>query len=68
MSETHGTSGGHHAHESPAGAEPKTPMWLPALGAILFLTVGLLWSIMPSSTPDADAARADGDAGAPARR
>lgn len=32
--------------------EPKTPMWLPAVGAVLFLTVALLWGL---SSPSKDA-------------
>ena len=34
--------------------EPKTPMWLPALGAALFVGVALVWAVTPSSpTPAA---------------
>jgi hypothetical protein len=46
-------------------------MWLPALGAVLFLTVGLIWGLSPSSkdasaeSPSGSAAPAD--AGAPAK-
>jgi hypothetical protein len=46
-------------------------MWLPALGAVLFLTVGLLWGLSPSSkdasggAPAGSAATAD--AGAPGK-
>jgi hypothetical protein len=47
------TEGNHGDSHGPAPlAEPKTPMWLPALGAVLFLTVGLLWAL---STPPQDA-------------
>ncbi len=75
MSETHGNPSDHNAHEPAVPPEPKTPMWLPALGAVLFLTVGLIWGLMPSSqTNDGDAsgtaggnANAAADAGAPAR-
>ena len=38
--------------------EPKTPMWLPALGAALFAFVGLWWAVTPSSAPPADADQA----------
>lgn len=31
--------------------EPHTPMWLPAVGALLFLMVGLFWAL---STPPKD--------------
>ena len=30
-----------HAHHPP---EPNTPMWLPALGATLFLLAGIWWA------------------------
>ena len=47
MSETHGNSSDHHA---PAGLpEPKTPMWLPAVGALLFLAVALIWGLLPAA-------------------
>ena len=42
------SQGDAHAHAPPALPEPHTPMWLPAVGALLFLTVGLLWAL---STP-----------------
>ena len=38
-------------HSPPPLPEPQTPMWLPAVGAVLFLTVGLLWAL---STPPKD--------------
>ena len=38
-------------HGPPPPPEPHTPMWLPAVGAVLFLTVGLLWAL---STPPKD--------------
>lgn len=44
-------------------------MWLPALGAVLFLVVGLLWGLYPSDSPSSDAAgtpAATGSAAAPA--
>lgn len=43
MSETHGNSS---THASPELGEPKTPMWLTALGAVLFLAAGLLWGLL----------------------
>lgn len=58
MSETHG--------KPSDPQEPKTPMWLPALGAVLFLMVGIVWGLQPSkaeSTGSTTAASAD--AGAP---
>ncbi len=73
MSETHGNPSDHHAHEPPAPPEPKTPMWLPALGAVLFLTAGLLWALSPSAKSESDtgadtAGSAAADAGAPGQR
>ena len=76
MSETHGNPSDHHAHEPAVPPEPKTPMWLPALGAVLFLMVGLIWGLSPSSKNEGgDATGAAGgaanppaDAGPPARR
>jgi hypothetical protein len=59
MSEPHGNSSEGHAAAPP---EPKTPMWLPALGAVLFLTVGILWGLRPSA--DGDTGAAQGAAGA----
>lgn len=38
-------------HVSAPDDEPKTPMWLPALGAALFLAVGLAWAVSPASPP-----------------
>lgn len=52
MSDTHGNHRDPHPHESAGPPEPKTPMWLTALGAVLFLTVGLLWGLMPDSGGD----------------
>ena len=73
MSETHGNASDHHSHEPTAPPEPKTPMWLPALGAVLFLMVGLIWGLTPSSNPESDspsgaASGTTADAGAPAQR
>lgn len=36
-----------HAEHPP---EPKTPMWLPALGATLFLLAGVWWAWTTSSS------------------
>ena len=49
---------------SPQLDEPKTPMWLPALGAALFLIVGIWWATRPSPPPPPQTADA-ADAGAP---
>ena len=38
---------GSHGHDEPL-PEPKTPMWLPALGAVLFLTAGIWWALQAS--------------------
>lgn len=59
------------AHDShPSGGdndEPKSPLWLPALGAALFLLVGIWWvtrtpAPVPPSTLDAGATVVAGDA------
>jgi hypothetical protein len=42
-----------HDHGPPAPPEPSTPMWLPAVGALLFLTAGLAWAL---TTPPAESA------------
>lgn len=56
MSATHEDHGDSHAHHGPPPPpEPKTPMWLPALGAFLFLSVGLYWGLMPSKDAPAKA-------------
>jgi hypothetical protein len=57
-----------HAAKSVAvDDEPKTPMWLPALGAALFVSVGLWWAVTPAAPPVADADQAaSASASAPA--
>lgn len=43
------TSPSESAHHVPAPLpEPETPMWLPALGGVLFLMVAIWWAITPS--------------------
>jgi hypothetical protein len=44
----------HAAKAAVLDDEPKTPMWLPALGAALFVTVGLWWAVTPSTPPVSD--------------
>jgi hypothetical protein len=62
MSESHGNATDPN--------EPKTPMWLTALGGVLFLLAGLMWALRtptaenPNAAPPAGSAAAD--AGAPA--
>jgi hypothetical protein len=48
--------------------EPKTPMWLPGLGATLFVAVGLWWAVTPGAPPPAldTAASASASVSAPA--
>ncbi len=55
------------SHGSPPDDEPKTPMWLPALGAALFVSVALWWAVTPSAPPIApdDAASASAAVAAP---
>jgi hypothetical protein len=43
------------SHGSPPDDEPKTPMWLPALGAALFVGAALWWAVTPSALPIAPA-------------
>lgn len=53
---------GHHSPPPPP--EPHTPMWLPAVGALLFLTVGLVWALTtpPKETTDLSGIPADSSA------
>jgi hypothetical protein len=55
MSATDGNHADSHAddasHGPPPPPEPQTPLWLPALGAFLFLIVGLAWAL---SSPPAE--------------
>jgi hypothetical protein len=45
----------HASASAPAEDEPKTPMWLPALGATLFVSAGLWWAVTPGDPlPGAD--------------
>jgi len=39
-----------HAHDE-ASDEPKSPMWLPALGGALFLIWGIWWATRPNPPP-----------------
>jgi hypothetical protein len=53
------SEGNHVGHGPPPPAEPKTPMWLPAVGAVLFLMVGLFWGLSgPSKDATAEGAAA----------
>jgi hypothetical protein len=56
----HHDAAGHHA--PPPLPEPSTPMWLPALGAALFVLAGVWWVAMPHNDASAEAG-ANGDAG-----
>ena len=55
------SEGNHVGHGPPPPPEPKTPMWLPAVGAVLFLTVGLFWGF---TGPSKDATSEGNAAGA----
>ncbi|MFO0735220.1 MAG: hypothetical protein U0270_05045 [Labilithrix sp.] len=63
MSESHGNATDPN--------EPKTPLWLTALGGVLFLLAGLVWALRPTTTDGVNGASPAGsaaaDAGAPAR-
>lgn len=64
MSASEGNHDSSHGPEAPP--EPKTPMWLPAVGGVLFLVVGLLWALStPTKEPQPSKAPAAADAGAP---
>jgi hypothetical protein len=58
------------AHGTSDAQEPTTPMWLPAVGAALFIVVGIWWTSRPSADPQQAAPAAvqttAADAGAPA--
>ena len=61
MSESHGNATDPN--------EPKTPMWLTALGGVLFLLAGLMWALHTPDGGNADgtapAGSAAADAGSP---
>jgi hypothetical protein len=40
-----------HDEKDPASDEPQTPMWLPALGAVMFLAAGIWWATRPVYHP-----------------
>ena len=61
------SEGNHVGHGPPPPPEPKTPMWLPAVGAALFLIVGLFWGLGgPSKDATGDAPGAASASAAPA--
>ena len=63
MTAEHGHSQAHDSHGPPDPLEPKTPMWLPALGAALFLIAGV-WFAVSSAKPAPEAAAPEGAASA----
>lgn len=58
MSATEGNHGDSHAdqhsHGPPPPPEPRTPLWLPAVGALLFLAAGLFWALGTPAVGNAD--------------
>jgi hypothetical protein len=56
-----------HASAPRVDEEPKTPLWLPALGAALFVALAVVWATLPGAPPPvtAVAAQTPGAAGAP---
>ena len=58
MSESHGNATDPN--------EPKTPMWLTALGGVLFLLAGLMWALRTPSAENANGAAPTGAAAADA--
>jgi hypothetical protein len=68
MDDQHVASGVPEGHSAAEDEEPKTPMWLPALGAALFVGVALLWAVTPPVTSFSaaePAAASTASAGAP---
>ena len=49
---------GAHDHGSHVPDEPKTPMWLPALGALFFLLAGIWFATRPAEVVADPAANA----------
>jgi hypothetical protein len=45
-----------HVATAHAPDEPKSPLWLPAVGGALFLAVGLWWAVTPSAPDPVDVA------------
>ncbi|HEY1696372.1 MAG TPA: hypothetical protein VGG39_29610 [Polyangiaceae bacterium] len=54
-------------HAPPVDDEPKSPLWLPALGAALFVGAGLWWAVTPSAAAVAPEPSAS-ESAAPAAR
>ncbi len=48
----------HDAHEEPLPEEPKTPLWLTALGGGLFFLLAVAWIAGLASKPETEAAAA----------
>ena len=56
-----------HPHDAPLPDEPQTPLWLPALGVLLFVATAVWWATRPAPPPVVDAAAAaSASAAAPA--
>lgn len=53
-------------HAVPLDDEPRTPLWLPALGAAIFVAAALWWAVTPSSTTAAAEGAASASASAAA--
>jgi hypothetical protein len=56
------------AHDEPVPEEPKTPLWLTALGAALFFVLAVVWLVgaLARETGSAEASAASAAASAPA--
>ena len=61
------TADAHAGHGAPPGPpEPKTPLWLSAVGAVLFLSVGLWWALTAPPNDSSEIMGSPAGAAAPA--
>jgi hypothetical protein len=55
-----------HGHRRPIEDEPQTPMWLPALGAALFIAFGVWLAVRSPSAAEQPQTRPSASPAAPA--
>jgi hypothetical protein len=53
-----------HASAPRVDDEPKTPLWLPALGLAFFVALAVVWATSPSTAPAASATAVPSTSGA----